>query len=128
MNFISPELDIHLLADSGSANACLYFKFKGKLTKETSKAGALAWLNHMDEKAEDNFEFVWDCKEMTGFELQARKEWYNAMQTRKDRITKVYVVSNHLMIRSAAKVMLQFFGIPSEINRSEDQLPATIRL
>lgn len=128
MNFISPELDIQLIKNTANPNDCLYFKFKEKFTQTTSKAGSDTWSNYMDEHSDSKFEFVWDCVNMTGFELQARKEWYNAIQKHKSQISKVYVISDKLMIRSAAKVMLQFFGIPADINRSSDQLPATIRL
>lgn len=128
MNFISPELDIQLIKNTDNKHNCLYFRFKEKFTQKTSMAGSQAWSRFMEEKQNASFEFVWDCSDMTGFELQARKEWYNAIQNYKNQIAKVYVVSDKLMIRSAAKVMLQFFGIPSEINRSGDQLPSAIRL
>lgn len=127
MNFISPDLDIKLIKNTDSINDCIYFKFKGKFSQETSKAGSDVWSSYMAENSSKSFEFVWDCSSMTGFELQARKEWYSAMQNHKDRITKVYMISDKLMIRSAAKVMLQFFGIPSEISRTGEQLPKAIR-
>jgi len=128
MNFISPELTIHVLKNMETNHRCLYFQFKGKFTTETSIAGSKAWGEFMDENPNDSCEFVWDCQEMDGFELSARKEWYKAMQEYKDRIAIVYVISNHVMIRSAARVMLHFFKIPSQINRTEDQLPEAIRL
>ena len=128
MNFISPDLDIHPLKITKDNTQYLHFKFKGKFTEETSQAASKAWTQHMSEHSSAQFEFVWDCTEMSGFELKARKEWYKAMQNNKERIEKVYVVSDKLMIRSAAKVMLQFFGIHSEINRSSDELPSTMRL
>ncbi|MEO9485438.1 MAG: hypothetical protein ABJG47_18405 [Ekhidna sp.] len=128
MNFISPQLDIQSIKTTHTGSQCLYFKFKQKLTQEASKAGSQAWSQYMNEEAGSSFEFVWDCLEMTGFELQARKEWYNTIQNHKNQIAKVYVVSDKLMIRSAAKVMLQFFGIPSKITRSDNELPSSIHI
>lgn len=128
MNFISPQLDIHVMKNMDNTNTCLYFKFNGKFTKETSVSGSQAWARLMEENPDKEFEFVWDCQEMTGFDVSARKEWYNTMQKYKDRIAMVYVISNQLMIRSAAKVMLQFFGISSNISRSDESLPTGIRL
>ncbi|WP_436516144.1 hypothetical protein [Ekhidna sp. To15] len=127
MNFISPDLDIQIVKNTDTNNDCLYFKFKGKFSQATSKAGSNAWSNYIGENPTGSFEFVWDCSDMTGFELQARKEWYNAIQRHKDQIFKVYVISDKLMIRSAAKVMLQLFGISSEISRTDEQLPKAIR-
>ena len=127
MNFISPDLDIQLIRNTESNNLCIYFNFKGKFSQQTSKSATETWASYMNENPTGQFEFVWDCTHMTGFEIQARKEWYNAMQNHKSRITKVYVISDKLMIRSAAKVMLQFFGIPSEISRTDEHLPKAIR-
>ena len=128
MNFISPELDIKLLKNVETQNHCIYFKFKGKFSEEASIAGSKSWGQYMDEKPNQKFEFVWDCEQMTGFELNARKEWYTAMQKYKDRIAMVYVIANGIMIRSAAKVMLEFFRIPSKISKSDEFLPASIKL
>lgn len=128
MNFISPQLDIHILKNMDTNKNCLYFKFKGKFTQQTSEASTKAWTSFMEEQPNVDFEFVWDCKEMDGFDVSARKVWYDAMQKYKVRIDKVYVISNSLMIRSAAKVMLQLFGISSQIGRSEELLPEAIRL
>lgn len=127
MNFISPELNIHRLKNTDTNNDCLYFEFNGKFTETTSKAGADALSNYINENPASQCEFVWDCSNMTGFEIQARKEWYNALQAHKSQIAKVYVISDKLMIRSAAKVMLKYFGIASEIGRSDELLPQSIR-
>jgi len=127
MNFITPELQIHVVRNLASPNPCLYFKFTGKFSTQTSISAAKNWSLFFEENPEEQIEFVWDCKEMTGFELNARKEWYKAMQKHKRRILKVHVISDQLMIRSAAKVMLQFFGIPSEISRSGDELPIEMK-
>lgn len=127
MNFISPELRIKELKQIASDKKVLHFQFEGKFTKETSIAGSQAWTQAMRENENRLFEFVWNCSNMTGFELSARKEWYDAMQGFKQRIAKVYVISDRIMIRSAAKVMLQFFGIASEIFRSEADLPKNMQ-
>ena len=89
MNFISSQLDIKLLQDIDSSTPCLYFKFKGKFTEQASIAGCNTWATEMDTKPNINFDMVWDCTEMEGFELNARKEWYNCMVNYKTRINKV---------------------------------------
>jgi hypothetical protein len=124
MNFISNQLDIRVLNDVASPHPCIYFQFKGKFTEQASIAGCRTWSTEMDAKPSEAFEMVWDCRSMEGFELNARKEWYNCMMKYKDRIAKVHVLGGSLMIRSAAKVMLNFFKLPNEIHKSIDQLPA----
>ncbi|WP_420318722.1 hypothetical protein [Ekhidna sp.] len=128
MNFISPELDIRILNDSSSNNPCIYFKFKGKFNVESALSGTKELTAFMDAHPAAQCEFVWDGQEMTGFEINARKSWYEAMSKYKSRIVKVYVISPNIMIRSAAKVMLTVFGIDSVINKSEEQLPEAIRI
>ncbi len=127
MNFISPELNIHEIKNLNSNRKVLHFEFVGKFMKTTSVEGSKAWTSFMDENETKEFEFVWDCTQMTGFEISARKEWYDAMQGYKGRIVMAYVISDKIMIRSAAKVMLQFFGIPSQIFRTHLELPESIR-
>lgn len=128
MNFISPELNIQLLKNLNNDTKCLHFKFREKFKVETSVSASKVWTNFLDEHPNEHVEFVWDCVGMTGFELEARKEWYEAMKNYKDRISKVYMISDKLMIRSAAKVMLQFFGIPSKIERSSESLPSLAQM
>ena len=123
MNFISPELIIKDVKQADTSKKVLYFQFIGKFTKSSSVEGSKAWTQELGKNDSLPFQFVWNCSDMTGFELSARKEWYDAMQGFKGQITKVYVVSNRIMIRSAAKVMLQFFGIASEIYQSPEDLP-----
>lgn len=127
MNFDSPQLTIMEIKNLESSRKTLHFRFQGKFTKATSVSGSEAWTQFMNEYPTKEFEFVWDCTDMTGFEISARKEWYHAMKDYKHRIKKAHVISNQLMIRSAAKVMLQFFGIPANIYRTEEELPKAVR-
>ena len=128
MNFVSPELTIKEIKHLESPRKALHFQFTGKFTKDTSVSGSAAWTEFMNEHPTKEFEFVWDCTDMTGFEISARKEWYSAMQGYKHRIKQAYVISDKIMIRSAAKVMLQFFGIPAKIYRTGEELPKTVRV
>jgi hypothetical protein len=127
MNFISEQLNIKLLKDVQSPFPCIYFQFKGKFTEQASISGTMTWSAEMDQHPEESFEMVWDCREMNGFEVSARTEWYNCMMKYKSRIAKVYVVGGGLMIRSAAKVMLNYFGIENETHQLLKNLPTGYR-
>lgn len=122
--YSSPLISIELQSSDMSSNQCLHFEFKNKFTKEASLASAEIWSNYFNENPNEHFDFIWDCREMTGFEMAARTEWYNAIKVHKIRIANVKVIANSLMIRSAAKVMLQFFSINSVIVRSMDSAAA----
>lgn len=118
MNFTSPGLDIIKHSKNEPNSYLLSFTFKGKFTTETSVKGSDYWSSLFDDYPEASFEFEWNCLQMAGFEINARKEWYKSMQRHKNRIKKVTVICDHLMIRSAARVMLKFFNIPGEFKRS----------
>ena len=100
---------------------CLHFQFKGKFTEHASIDGTIAWANYMNEH-EGKFTFIWDCTDMDGFEMNARKKWYETMKIYKKRITFIHVIAHNILIRSAAKVMLSFFGVDGVVVRSIEEL------
>ena len=120
MEFSSNQLEIKENPELGLN--CLHFKFKGKFTEETSIQGTQAWAKEFEANPDTQYCMLWDCSQMTGFEPAARKEWYLHMTKYKDRIKEVNVVAKNLIIRGAAKVMLEFFGLKSRVVRSMDEL------
>jgi hypothetical protein len=101
----------------------LHFIFKGKFTEEASKISSEAWRDEFNNNFQINdYAIIWDCLQMNGFEIGARKEWYSTLSSFSKRIRKVYVVSDSILIRGAARVMLNFFGMKSEIVSSYDQI------
>ena len=117
--------NIDIKEDPTFGSNCLHFSFKGKFTEEASILATQAWSTEFDSNPTTSYSFLWDCLKMDGFEIAARKEWYRCMKIYKDRISKVCVVSDSILIRGAARVMLQFFGIPSTIVKSFDDLLET---
>ncbi|MFY0628300.1 MAG: hypothetical protein JXR07_18535 [Reichenbachiella sp.] len=120
MSFSSEHLDIRINSEFGLN--CLEFVFKGKFTEQASIKGTEAWVKIFDSNPYTKYTLLWNCEDMTGFEPGARKEWYRVMKIYKPRIKEVTVVSKHLIIRGAAKVMLEFFGIKSKVVRTIDEL------
>lgn len=120
MDFTSPGLDITKHTKNEPGSFLLRFFFKGKFTTETSVKGSQYWSSQLENHPNALFEFEWNCPQMAGFEINARKEWYKSMQQHKHRIKKVIVVCDQLMIRIAARVMLKFFNIPGEFTKSLD--------
>lgn len=120
MIYTSDSLDIKESLDSG--HNVLEFTFKGHFTEMASKRGGEFWSQVFDEDPSRNFELIWDCTDMSGFDPKARKEWYNCIQSYKHRIDLVHVVSKSLIIRGAAKVMMEYFRIKSNMVRSYDEI------
>ncbi len=116
MKYFSEQIKINK-GDNGD-NTCIHFEFNGHFTQQASEESTRIWCAELESNPAKKYNFIWDCTHMTGFEPGARREWYNGLSTHKASISKVTVIANHIIIRAAAKVMLSFFGIPAEINRS----------
>lgn len=119
MNFKSPNLDIYSSPDFGIH--VLFFKFKGKFTELASQTGARAWSEEM-ESSNNNYTFIWDCTDMSGFEPSARSEWYKSIKLYKPRISHVTIIASNILIRGAARVMMELFGIPAKIVRHIEEV------
>jgi hypothetical protein len=119
----SPNINIKLASEID--DNCLLFEFNGKFTERASIDGTRAWADYMD-KNEGQFIFIWDCTNMDGFEMNARKKWYETMKLYSHRIIFIHVVANNIIIRSAAKVMLNFFGLKGVIVRTMEELRAKV--
>jgi hypothetical protein len=104
------------------AEHCLRFNFKGKFSENASISASASWSEFMRHHPDQSFILIWDCSEMTGFEVNARKEWYRTMKEWKPQIKEVNVVSRNLLIRGAARVMLDFFGLKNQIVKKFEDL------
>lgn len=120
IDYTSPELS--LSCDWDTPLPTLLFTFRGKLTEmATIRAGAHL-KTFLDQHPSDVYVLVWDCLEMHCFEYGARKQWYRYMEQFRPQIDKVVVAASSMIIRSAARVMLDMFGIPYLILRSQAEL------
>ncbi|RED93405.1 hypothetical protein [Marinoscillum furvescens] len=110
-----PEISIQKIETRDQP--CLRFTFRNKFTEQAAIAGTKVWNEELNKHPECTYQFIWDCTEMTGFEISARREWYKYMAIHKHRISRVTTISGNIMIRSAAKVMLELFGIPCKTEK-----------
>ena len=94
---------------------CLYVRFKGKFTEFASQQSTTIWKVVFDEQQDSKFIMIWDCMDMTGFEMSARREWLKHMHLLHNQIDRVIVISNSVLIRGSARLMLKLFGFDSEI-------------
>ena len=98
-------------------NPCLNFIFKGKLTEKASMEAAQKWEQIFESNTTKKYDLLWDCTHMNGFESGARTQWYSKLSMYKRRINHITTISNNIMIRSAAKVMLDFFKIENSVQK-----------
>ena len=119
MKFLSKVIDIE--SDNYQDEKSLYFKFKGKFTEEASTQATQAWHEELNRNPLTKYVFVWDCYEMSGFEITARKIWYKYMGVHKRQLEEVVVISRSIIIRNAARVMLEFSGVRTTVIKSHEQ-------
>jgi len=120
MTFKHPKIDIRLASEMGQN--CIYFVFKDKFTLDASIKATQHWAGIFEDNTETSYSFIWDCTEMSGFEPAARKEWYAAMKKYKNRISLITIISPNLLIRGAARVMMEVFGIKSNMFKTKEEL------
>jgi len=120
MDFRTENLDIR--TETSIDKNCLYLSFKGCFTELSSFLGANAITKELESKPLDFFVMIWDCTHMQDFELGARREWYKLLKKYSHRISDVTVISDKTIIRGAARVMLELFGLKSRIISSVGQL------
>lgn len=102
---------------------CLHFKFKGKFTKDASIAACHAWGCEFDKmETSEKFVLLWDCLDMNDFEIAAKNQWQEHMKSYHDRIELVIVVSDNILIRGAARLILKKFGLNANVVRSFEAL------
>lgn len=108
----SPNVDV--VYDKRLDLPCINFKFKGKFTQLASELSTEAWEEAF-AKEPSKFILIWDCSAMTGFEMSARKHWLNQMHQLHPQIDRIIVISDSILIRGAARLMLKLFQFKSEV-------------
>lgn len=84
----------------------LQFDFEGDLTKPIAEDGIRQWKTEIEKLgAGQKTHLIFNCLHMNGFETEARKQWQEAMKQFKPQIQDVWVVSENVFIRGAAKTM-----------------------
>ncbi|SHJ61751.1 hypothetical protein SAMN04488028_101687 [Reichenbachiella agariperforans] len=102
---------------------CLLFKFKNKFTEEASEKACSFWEREFEKRDVDHkMTLVWDCTEMSGFELNAQKRWVKCMNKHVSQIERVTVISDNIVIRGAARLILQAYSYETKVVKSYKEL------
>ena len=82
-------------------NRVLVISFQGYFSGEDAQLAAPEMVKQIQSET-DLVSMVWDCLEMTGYESAARNEWERSLLLLKEKIKRIHVVSNSLVIRVGA--------------------------
>ncbi|SMD32218.1 hypothetical protein SAMN04488029_0561 [Reichenbachiella faecimaris] len=120
MTFVHPTITIRLAPEI--EENCLMFQFENKFTIDASVQATKYWSSVFESDKSSLYSFIWDCSQMSGFEPSARKEWYRAMKLYKHRVSHITIISPNILIRGAARVMMEVFGVKSKMLKSREEL------
>ena len=83
----------------------LRFKFFGKLTKEIAEEAIKEWEEKFQAVNYTEINLIWDCLEMSGYQPASASLWKTTMNKHKDRIGKIWVISDNPLIRMGARAV-----------------------
>jgi len=95
----------------------LQFDFPSHLD-EVSAANAIKRWNEMMKPNAGKISIIYNCAKMTGFATDARRIWQDTMKSHKNQIDVIWLVSDNIFIRGAAKTMGLLTGFPIKVTKS----------
>ena len=101
-------------------NIYLQFDFIGHLNEESALQAIDRWKTEMNKPRVNGakMNLIYNCTRMTGFDTNARRNWQAAMQSLKQQIGTIWLVSDNFFILSAAKTMGVLTGFSIKVTRS----------
>lgn len=125
MEYSSEEIEV--TSKILNNKSCVVFKFKGYFSIDTCIDFCEVWEREFkDAPADKKFTLIWDCSEMTGFDISAKNHWTKSMNTHEPQISSVTVISNNMLIRGAARLVLQLFSFDVSVARSYNDIKLNI--
>ncbi len=104
--FKDESLEIRKTHDRG--RDFLTFTFKGKLTLYTCEEACYAIVGVKEVDPSTSYTHIWNCENMTGFDQKAKKRWMHTMDEMQRQIAEVWLISDKMLIRGAARLMSKF--------------------
>jgi oligoendopeptidase F len=120
MTSLQTNLDIDLCQLTGSA--CLKFTFKDKLSEEDAKHAVNEWKDLLASSKEDKVNMVWDCLHMDNYENKALSIWQQALKESKERINKIWLVTDSKMLKAGAMLISAFTNLKIKVVKSHDKI------
>lgn len=105
---------------------CFYFSFIDFFSKEESEYLVELVTPHFSKDLNQQFIQVWDCTEMSSFEMGAKNAWQKMLKLYKTQIHSVYLISDNQIIRLAGRLMSAVVNFPLHILKSNEGLPTEI--
>ena len=100
---------------------CVYFTFKNKFTEQNATDAVKSWNGFLSDK-DKKYTYVWNCKEMSGYDPMARVYWQKAIKAYKNQIDKIWLISDSKIIITGANLLSVFTSIDIKAIKSEQDI------
>ena len=94
-----------------SGKQCLKFTFGEKLTTQEAEVAIAEWQKAFQSKKDTSIILIWDCREMRGYDSDARVKWTDALKEMKSQIDSIWLISASSAIKIGASVMSFFSNL-----------------
>ena len=88
-----------------SGKQCLKFTFAEMLTTQEAEAAIVEWRKAFQTKMDTSIILIWDCRNMKGYDSDARAQWTDALKEMKSQIDTIWLISASSYIKIGASVM-----------------------
>lgn len=105
-----------------SGETYLHFIFKNKFDLVSAQKATKVWSDFSKKDANSKMTHIWDCQSMHGFDNSAKNLWMEHLNDDRYKPGKIYLVSNNIMIRGAARIMTRFSQLPLSIHKSLQEI------
>lgn len=113
--------EIRVLGLKAQRRQFLFFDFYGHFGIDAASTGCEAWTQYLHTVSGASVH-IWNCHKMSGFEMRAKDIWMQQMKAHMDRIEKVVLISDQILIRGSARLMSKFIRKPLNIYKSADEM------
>ena len=108
--------------DNRHGTPCLRFTFSQRLSEQGARAAIAEWRRAFDAVPFGKIVLLWDCREMSGYDSEARIQWQETLKELKPRIKTIWLITDSSLIRMGASVMSLFSSLTIKAVRSEDDI------
>ncbi|MFK7953974.1 MAG: hypothetical protein AB8B73_14095 [Ekhidna sp.] len=116
----SSNIDVSM--NSQYKGNCMYFQFKGTFDKSASESATKIWKDEFEKNPFKQYKHIWDCTQMKDFHFDAKKAWTDTLAKYEPRIDVIYVVSESIVIRGAARLMTKLSKYDLKIFKSISEM------
>lgn len=120
--------NVDVLINRKYGEHCMHFKFKEQFNKEASSLATKAWTDQFEKDPDTTFTHIWDCTRMKEFDYDAKDAWLQTLSKYSARIEHIYVVSDSILFRGAARVMSKLSKLNLEACKSFEEMEANLIL